>query len=106
MTETGHFTPAGCVVSKAHQQTRDSLQAAPGEQIGKNIDMMRADLEADRAQAFAEKGTVPPGVDNPEAYLRARSGDFAADAETDWQEAYAERIRDAENPTGYLQQEL
>ena len=57
----------------------------------------------DAALAFAEDDTVPPGVDNPECYLRARSGDFAADAETDWQDAYAERIRGADNPTGRLQ---
>ena len=59
----------------------------------------------DAALALAENGTVPPGVDDPECYLRARSGDFAADAETDWQDAYAERIRGAENPTGRLQLE-
>ena len=59
----------------------------------------------DAAVALAEDGTVPPGVDDPETYLRARSGDFAADAETDWQDEYAERLRRAENPTGRLRVE-
>ncbi len=59
----------------------------------------------DAALALAEDGTVPPGVDDPDCYLRARSGDFAADAETDWQDAYAEHLRGAENPTGRLRLE-
>ncbi len=56
----------------------------------------------DAALAFADDGTVPPGVDDPETYLGARSGDFLADGETDWRDAYAERMRGAENPTGRL----
>ncbi len=59
----------------------------------------------DAALALAEDGTVPPGVDDPETYLRARSGDFSAAADTDWQDAYAERLRGAENPTGRLRVE-
>ena len=56
----------------------------------------------DAAVAFADDGTAPPGVDDPETYLRARSGDYAADADTDWRDAYAERMRQSENPTGRL----
>ena len=59
----------------------------------------------DAALAYAEDGTVPPGVDDPDSYLGARSGDFSAAAETDWQDAYAECMRGAENPTGRLRVE-
>jgi phenylpropionate dioxygenase-like ring-hydroxylating dioxygenase large terminal subunit len=54
------------------------------------------------ASALAESGTVPPGVDDPEVYLGARSGDFVASAALDWREAYAAEIRKSVSPTGKL----
>jgi hypothetical protein len=59
----------------------------------------------DAALALAEDGTIPPGVDDPESYLRARGGDFLADAGTDWLDEYAARLRAAEDPTGRLKVE-
>jgi phenylpropionate dioxygenase-like ring-hydroxylating dioxygenase large terminal subunit len=53
-------------------------------------------------RALAEQGTVPPGVDDPEAMLGARSGDFIAPATTPWNQAYAEQVRNSVNPTGAL----
>ncbi len=44
------------------------------------------------ARAWREDGTVPPGVDDPEVFLGARSGYFVTDAATDWQDAYAEQV--------------
>jgi phenylpropionate dioxygenase-like ring-hydroxylating dioxygenase large terminal subunit len=55
------------------------------------------------AKALAESGAVPPGVDDPETYLGARSGDFVASASLDWRQAYAEEIRKSVSPTGRLQ---
>jgi len=47
------------------------------------------------ARAFAEQGTVPPGVDDPLVYWNARSGSFMADRDTDWRDAYAEHLKSA-----------
>jgi hypothetical protein len=47
------------------------------------------------AREFRERGTVGPGVDNPEVYAQARSGNFLADAALDWQTAYAEQMKAA-----------
>ena len=44
------------------------------------------------AQALADKGIVPPGVDTPEDYRLQRGGSFVAASELDWQQAYAQRI--------------
>jgi phthalate 4,5-dioxygenase oxygenase subunit len=44
------------------------------------------------AQALAEKGTLPPGVDTPEDYRLQRGGSFVADAALGWREAYQQRI--------------
>ena len=49
------------------------------------------------ARALRDKGTVPPGVDNPEVYLQARSGECVV-AVTDWREAYAEKLREVVRP--------
>lgn len=47
----------------------------------------------DAARAFAEKGTVPPGVDEPEVY-RVRSGGVVLDEGVDWYSA-TEELRKA-----------
>jgi len=57
------------------------------------------------ARALADDGTVPPGVDNPEVLLGARGGDFLADENVDWLEAYAERRNAFQDPTGLLRAE-
>ncbi len=44
------------------------------------------------ARAFAENGTVPPGVDDPEVFLGARSGYFLADQKVDWLDAYDTQV--------------
>jgi hypothetical protein len=49
---------------------------------------------------------VPPGVDDPETYLGARSGDFVASASLTWREAYVAEIRKSVSPTGRLQAPL
>jgi phenylpropionate dioxygenase-like ring-hydroxylating dioxygenase large terminal subunit len=49
------------------------------------------------ARALRDKGTVPPAVDNPEVFLRARSGE-AVVATTDWREAYATKLQEVVRP--------
>jgi phenylpropionate dioxygenase-like ring-hydroxylating dioxygenase large terminal subunit len=49
------------------------------------------------ARALREKGTVPPAVDDPEVFLRARSGE-AVVATTDWREAYAQKLQEVIRP--------
>ncbi len=44
------------------------------------------------ARAFAEKGTPPPGVDNPDVYLGSRSGYFVSDAGVEWLDAYEQQV--------------
>ena len=44
------------------------------------------------AQALAEHGAVPPGVDTPEEYRLQRGGSFVASADLDWRQAYTQRI--------------
>jgi hypothetical protein len=58
---------------------------------------------AEAAQKLAEAGIAPPGVDRPEIYLRARSGDYITPKNTDWRTAYTDEIRRSANPTGQLQ---
>jgi len=48
------------------------------------------------ARAFAENGTVPPGVDDTEVFWKARAGSFYADAKVDWLDAYQEQLKAAE----------
>ncbi|HEX4112163.1 MAG TPA: hypothetical protein VH020_06475, partial [Stellaceae bacterium] len=50
------------------------------------------------ARAFAEKQGVPPCLDDPDTYLKARSGFFVADPAAEWQDAYAANIRNAVRP--------
>ena len=54
------------------------------------------------AKSFAKGGKPPPGSNNPELFLRARSGDFLAQKNMDWMDAYWERMRGSANPTGKL----
>jgi hypothetical protein len=44
------------------------------------------------ARALAEKGTVPPGVDNPEGY-QLRSGGVVLKEDKDWMEATRELVK-------------
>jgi phthalate 4,5-dioxygenase oxygenase subunit len=52
------------------------------------------------ARALRDSGTIPPGVENPQAYFQARSGECVLDAK-DWQTAYAQRLAQAVRPTGH-----
>lgn len=47
-------------------------------------------------------GEIPPGVRDPHAAHGARSGAYLAPAEQAWLEAYAQQLRNAEDPTGVL----
>ena len=50
------------------------------------------------ARAWAENGKVPPGVDDSELYLAARSGFFLTEEGLDWREAYARQFKTAARP--------
>ena len=50
------------------------------------------------ARAFAAQSATPPGLDDPEVYMKARSGFFVADPGAEWQEAYAANLRSAVRP--------
>jgi phthalate 4,5-dioxygenase oxygenase subunit len=47
------------------------------------------------ARDFQDKGTVPPGVDDPEVFFRARAGSFYVDDKVDWQDAYQQQLKAA-----------
>jgi len=49
------------------------------------------------ARALRDYGTVPPGVDAPEVYARARSGESVMQGE-DWQKVYEERLKHVVRP--------
>jgi len=51
------------------------------------------------ARALREHGTVPPGVDQPEVFRRARAGAFLAPAGQDWHEAYLENLERIVGPS-------
>ncbi len=51
-------------------------------------------------RALAADATVPPGVDDPEINLEARSGAFIAAEQVDWLEAYRQRTRQSVRPVG------
>ena len=53
------------------------------------------------ARALREQGTVPPGVDQPEVYGRARSGECVMDG-TDWRAVYEDRLRHVVRPVPLL----
>jgi len=50
------------------------------------------------ARGFAEGKGAPPCLDDPETYLKARSGFFVADPKTEWQDAYAANLKDMVRP--------
>ena len=53
------------------------------------------------ARTLRDKGTVPPGVDDPELYRRARSGYFVAPEDRrPWQEVYASTLAASVHPAG------
>ena len=49
------------------------------------------------ARALRDSGTVPPGVDAPEVYARARSGECVMPGQ-DWQAVYEDRLRHVVRP--------
>jgi phthalate 4,5-dioxygenase len=48
--------------------------------------------------ASQDKGTVPPGVDDPDIGGRARSGDLIAPESQPWLEAYEQTLAQALHP--------
>jgi phenylpropionate dioxygenase-like ring-hydroxylating dioxygenase large terminal subunit len=58
-----------------------------------------------RATREMAEGTPPPGVDAPEIYQGARSGDFTSSDKLGWTEAYREELRASADPTGTLRVE-
>ena len=51
------------------------------------------------ARELAASGAIPPGVDDPEVNLRARSGAFIAPDGADWLETYAQRMGKCVGPS-------
>jgi phenylpropionate dioxygenase-like ring-hydroxylating dioxygenase large terminal subunit len=49
------------------------------------------------ARALRDQGIVPPGVDRPEVYARARSGECVMEGQ-DWQQVYEDRLRHVVRP--------
>jgi phthalate 4,5-dioxygenase oxygenase subunit len=49
------------------------------------------------ARALRDKGTVPPGVDAPEVYAQARSGECVRHGD-DWQQVYSEQLKHVVRP--------
>jgi phthalate 4,5-dioxygenase oxygenase subunit len=49
------------------------------------------------ARALRDNGTVPPGVDTPDVYARARSGECVMQG-NDWQAVYEERLKHVVRP--------
>jgi len=56
------------------------------------------------AQAHQKDGTIPPTVDRPELARGARGGSFVCSDKIDWLDAYAEELRKAQSPAGFLLQ--
>jgi phenylpropionate dioxygenase-like ring-hydroxylating dioxygenase large terminal subunit len=56
------------------------------------------------AQAHQKDGSIPPTVDRPELTRGARGGSFIASEKIDWLDAYAEELRKAQSPMGFLLQ--
>jgi phthalate 4,5-dioxygenase len=54
------------------------------------------------ARAYAETGAPPPGVADPDVFLKARAGYFVTDEGVAWQDAYAENIKDVIRPAADL----
>jgi phenylpropionate dioxygenase-like ring-hydroxylating dioxygenase large terminal subunit len=55
------------------------------------------------AQAHQKDGSVPATVDRPDITRTARGGSFVAPENMDWLDAYAEQLRKAQSPNGFLQ---
>jgi phthalate 4,5-dioxygenase oxygenase subunit len=51
------------------------------------------------ARAWRDEAVVPPGVDQPEVFRRARSGAFFAPESQDWYEAYLENLEQIVGPS-------
>ena len=56
------------------------------------------------AQAHQKDGSIPATVDRPELMRGARGGSFIASEKVDWLDAYAEELRKAQSPMGFLLQ--
>jgi hypothetical protein len=56
------------------------------------------------AQAHAKDGSIPATVDRPELTRGARGGSFVCADTIDWLDAYAEELRKAQSPAGFLLQ--
>ncbi len=56
------------------------------------------------AQAHQKDGMIPPTVDRPELARNARGGSFVCSDKIDWLDAYAEELRKAQSPAGFLLQ--
>jgi phthalate 4,5-dioxygenase oxygenase subunit len=50
----------------------------------------------DAVLAYRDKGILPPGIEDPEIYRRARSGQFLTEMGVGWSEAYAREMRAAQ----------
>jgi len=50
------------------------------------------------ARALRDAGQTPPGVDNPDVFLSARSGYFLTEPSVHWEAAYDQQVRDAVRP--------
>lgn len=58
------------------------------------------------ATALRDNGDTPPGVDDPEVYRGATSGDFLAPDGKNWLEAYADELKNCTNPAQSLKLRL
>ncbi|HVV95128.1 MAG TPA: Rieske 2Fe-2S domain-containing protein [Hyphomicrobiales bacterium] len=67
-------------------------------------DLMIARTRRRLAQAVREhaQGGAAPGVDQPELFAGARSGDFISADTVGWLKAYGDEMRASSNPTGVL----
>jgi hypothetical protein len=54
------------------------------------------------ARDLKEQGAAPPGVDDPEAFLEARSGYFVTGEKIEWQDAYAQQVKTMTRAAGPL----
>ena len=50
------------------------------------------------ARALRDKGTPPPGAEDPQVYRGARSGYFVSEDESPWQEVYAKQLAASVHP--------
>ena len=50
------------------------------------------------ARALRERGTTPPGIDNPEIYRGARSGYLVSPDKSPWREFYANQLAASVHP--------